>query len=73
MRVDYSIYEQQVAALVQKSYRRNDQTHQRYATPVIVDLVAPDADAPLRTIRDVLDPAAEGYDMATYFAESNGS
>ena len=50
-----------------------DQTHQRYATPVTVDLVAPDADAPLRTIRDVLDPAAEGYDMATYFAESNGS
>jgi hypothetical protein len=50
-----------------------DQTHQRYATPVTVDLAAPDADAPRRTIRDVLDPAAAGYDIATYFAESHGS
>jgi len=50
-----------------------DQTHQRYATPVAVDLAAPDADAPLRTICDVLDPVAEGYDVATYFSESNGS
>ena len=50
-----------------------DQTHQCYATPVTVDLAAPDADTPIRTIRDVLDPAAEGYDIATYFSESNGS
>ena len=50
-----------------------DQTHQRYATPVTVDLAAPDADAPIRTICDVLDPTAEGYDIATYFSESNGS
>gem|GEM_PF-433225 len=50
-----------------------DQAHQRYATPVTIDLAAPDADAPLRTIRDALDPTAEGYDLATYFAESNGS
>ncbi len=49
-----------------------DQTHQCYATPVTVDLAAPDADAPRRTIRDVLDPAAAGYDIATYFAESHG-
>jgi hypothetical protein len=28
---------------------------------------------PIRTIRDVLEPAAEGYDIATYFSESNGS
>jgi cyclic di-GMP phosphodiesterase len=50
-----------------------DRTHQRYATPVTVDLAAPDADAPFRTICDVLEPAAEGYDIATYFSESNGS
>jgi HD-GYP domain-containing protein (c-di-GMP phosphodiesterase class II) len=50
-----------------------DQTHQCYATPVTVDLAAPGADTPIRTIRDVLEPAAEGYDIATYFAESNGS
>jgi len=50
-----------------------DQTHQRYATPVTVDLAAPSADALLRTIREALDPAAEGYDIATYFSESNGS
>src|SRR5262249_46400606 len=50
-----------------------DQTEQRYATPVRVDLAAPEADAPLRMIRDVLDPVAEGYDIATYFAESDGS
>ena len=50
-----------------------DQTHQCYATPVTIDLAAPDADMPIRTIRDVLEPAAEGYDIATYFSESNGS
>jgi HD-GYP domain-containing protein (c-di-GMP phosphodiesterase class II) len=50
-----------------------DQAHQRYATPVTVDLAAPDAAAPLRLIRDALDPTAEGYDIATYFAESNGT
>ena len=50
-----------------------DQTHQCYATPVTVDLAAPDADTPIRTIRDVLDPTAEGYDIATYFSESNGA
>jgi HD-GYP domain-containing protein (c-di-GMP phosphodiesterase class II) len=50
-----------------------DRTHQRYAMPVTVDLAAPDAEAPLRTIREALDPAAEGYDIATYFSESNGS
>src|SRR4030095_11170043 len=48
-----------------------DQTHQCYATPVTIDLAAPDADMPIRTIRDVLEPAAEGYDIATYFSESN--
>ena len=50
-----------------------DQTHQCYATPVTIDLAAPDADMPIRTIRDVLEPAAEGYNIATYFSESNGS
>jgi HD-GYP domain-containing protein (c-di-GMP phosphodiesterase class II) len=50
-----------------------DQTHQCYATPVTVDLAAPEADTPIRTIRDVLDPTVEGYDIATYFSESNGS
>src|SRR5262245_43490627 len=40
-----------------------DPTHQRYGTPMTVDLAALDAEAPLRTIRDVLDPAAEGYDV----------
>jgi hypothetical protein len=40
---------------------------------VTVDLAAPDADAPLRTIHRVLDPTAEGYDIAIYFAESHGS
>jgi HD-GYP domain-containing protein (c-di-GMP phosphodiesterase class II) len=50
-----------------------DQTHQCYATPVTIDLAAPDADMPIRTIRDVLEPAAEGYDIATYFSESNVS
>ena len=50
-----------------------DQTHQYYAIPMTVDLAAPDADTPIRTIRDVLDPAVEGYDIATYFAESNSS
>ena len=50
-----------------------DQTHQGYATPVTVDLADPDANMPIRTIRDVLDPAAEGYDIVTYFSESNGS
>ena len=50
-----------------------NQTHQRYATPVTVDLAAPDAAAPLRLIRDALDPTAEGYDIATCFAESNGT
>jgi hypothetical protein len=50
-----------------------DQTHQCYATPVTIDLAAPDADMPIRTIRDVLEPAAEGYDIASYFSESNGS
>jgi HD-GYP domain-containing protein (c-di-GMP phosphodiesterase class II) len=50
-----------------------DQSHQLYATPVTVDLAAPDADAPLRTIRDVLDPVAEGYDLAAYFSESTGT
>ena len=48
-----------------------DQTHQCYATPVTIDLAAPDADMPIRTIRDVLEPAAEGYDIAAYFSESN--
>ena len=50
-----------------------EQAHQRYVTPVTIDLAAPDADAPLRTICHVLDPKADGYDIATYFAESNGS
>jgi HD-GYP domain-containing protein (c-di-GMP phosphodiesterase class II) len=50
-----------------------DQTRQRYATPLTVDLAAPDPAAPLRTIREALDPAAEGYDIITYFAESDGS
>jgi HD-GYP domain-containing protein (c-di-GMP phosphodiesterase class II) len=50
-----------------------NQTHQCYATPVTIDLAAPDADMPIRTIRDVLEPAAEGYDIATYFSESNVS
>ena len=50
-----------------------DQTQQCYATPVTIDLAAPDADMPIRTIRDVLEPVAEGYDIATYFSESNGS
>jgi cyclic di-GMP phosphodiesterase len=50
-----------------------DQTHQYYAIPMTVDLAAPDAVTPIRTIRDVLDPAVEGYDIATYFAESNSS
>jgi len=50
-----------------------DQTHQRYATPVTVDIAAPDPDAPLRTICKALDPSAEGYDIATYFVESNGT
>lgn len=50
-----------------------DQAHQRYATPVTVDLAAPDADAPLRTICEALAPTAEGDDIATYFTESNGT
>jgi HD-GYP domain-containing protein (c-di-GMP phosphodiesterase class II) len=50
-----------------------DQAHQRYATPVTVDLAAPDPDAPLRTIYEVLAPTAEGYDIATYLTESNGT
>jgi hypothetical protein len=50
-----------------------DQAHQRYATPVTVDLAAPDADVPLRTICEALDPMAEGYDLATSFTESNGT
>jgi HD-GYP domain-containing protein (c-di-GMP phosphodiesterase class II) len=50
-----------------------NQTHQRYATSVTVDLAALDADAPLRTIHRVLDPTAEGYDIAIYFAESHDS
>jgi HD-GYP domain-containing protein (c-di-GMP phosphodiesterase class II) len=50
-----------------------DQAHQRYATPVTVDLAVPDSEAPLRTICEALDPTAEGYDIATYFAESNGT
>ena len=50
-----------------------DQPQQPSATPVTVDLAAPVADAPLRIIRDVLDPAAEGHDIATYFSESNGA
>jgi HD-GYP domain-containing protein (c-di-GMP phosphodiesterase class II) len=50
-----------------------DQAHQRYATPVTVDLAAPDLDAPLRTICEVLAPTAEGYDIATYLTESNGT
>ena len=49
------------------------QTHQRYATPVTVDLAAPEAEAPIRMICAVLDPEAEGYEIATYFPESNGS
>jgi HD-GYP domain-containing protein (c-di-GMP phosphodiesterase class II) len=50
-----------------------DQTHQRYATPVTVDLAAPEAEAPIRMIGAVLDPEAEGYEIATYFSESSGS
>ena len=50
-----------------------DQTRQRYATPVTVDLAAPEAEAPIRMICEVLDPEAEGYEIATYLAESNGS
>jgi hypothetical protein len=50
-----------------------DQTRQRYAMPVTVDLAAPEAEAPIRMICEVLDPAAEGYEIATYLAESNGS
>jgi HD-GYP domain-containing protein (c-di-GMP phosphodiesterase class II) len=46
-----------------------DQAHQLYGTPVTVDLAAPDADAPLRTIRGVLDPTVEGYDLATYVSK----
>ena len=44
-----------------------DQTHQRYATPVTVDLAAPEAEAPIRMICEVLDPEAEGYEIAAYF------
>jgi HD-GYP domain-containing protein (c-di-GMP phosphodiesterase class II) len=50
-----------------------DQAHRRYATPVTVDLAAPGPDAPLRTICEVLAPTAEGYDIATYLTESNGT
>jgi cyclic di-GMP phosphodiesterase len=50
-----------------------DAAHQRYATPVTVDLAAPDADTPLRTICEALAPTAEGYDIARYFTESNGT
>jgi HD-GYP domain-containing protein (c-di-GMP phosphodiesterase class II) len=50
-----------------------DQAHQRYATPVTVDLAVPDPEAPLRTICEALDPTAEGYDIGTCFAESNGT
>ena len=50
-----------------------DQAHQRYATPMTVDLAAPEAEAPIRMICDVLDPETEGYEVATYLSESNGS
>ena len=50
-----------------------DPRQQLYATPVTVDLAAPDADAPSRTICHALDPSAAGHDIATYFAESNGA
>jgi hypothetical protein len=40
---------------------------------VTVDLAAPDPDAPLRTIGEVLAPMAAGYDIATYLTESNGT
>jgi HD-GYP domain-containing protein (c-di-GMP phosphodiesterase class II) len=50
-----------------------DQTHQRYATPVTIDLAAPEAETSSRMIREVLDPEAEGYEIATYLAESNDS
>jgi HD-GYP domain-containing protein (c-di-GMP phosphodiesterase class II) len=50
-----------------------DQTHQRYATPVTVDLAAPEVETSSRTIREVLDPETEGYEIATYLSESNDS
>jgi hypothetical protein len=50
-----------------------DPAHQRYATPVTVDLAIPDPGAPLRTICEALDPAVEGYDIATCFAEGHGT
>jgi HD-GYP domain-containing protein (c-di-GMP phosphodiesterase class II) len=50
-----------------------DQTHQRYATPVTVDLAAPKAEAPIRMICAVLDPEAEGYEIASHFSEGSGS
>jgi len=46
---------------------------QLYATPVTVNLAAADAVIPPRTILRVLDPAAEGYDIATYFQEGTSA
>jgi HD-GYP domain-containing protein (c-di-GMP phosphodiesterase class II) len=50
-----------------------NQTHQRYATPVTVDLATPAPDAPLRTICEALDPTATGYDIAALLRKVTAS
>lgn len=46
-----------------------DPTRQLYAVPMTVNLDAPDAATPPRTIVRVLDPVAEGFDIAAYVQE----
>jgi HD-GYP domain-containing protein (c-di-GMP phosphodiesterase class II) len=50
-----------------------DPVQQPYATPVTIDLAAPDADALPRMICHVLDPTTEGHDIATYVQEGNSA
>ena len=46
-----------------------DTTQQPYATPLKIDLACPPPGGPSRTIRQILDPVTEGYDIAAYFQE----
>jgi hypothetical protein len=47
-----------------------DATQQLYTTPITVNLADADPATPPRTILKVLDPEAEGYDIAHYFQEA---